>query len=131
MLFFFFSSRRRHTRYWRDWSSDVCSSDLVAARRGRLVESAIELGCPEGLAAEHVDRVLHEQRRRIQKAEDPDPIVLEALERSLRGEPTRRSRRAPWVLAGVVAIGVGVAVAVTYEPPTRPVPSLFGYDQER
>src|SRR3712207_8485401 len=23
---FFFSSRRRHTRYWRDWSSDVCSS---------------------------------------------------------------------------------------------------------
>src|SRR5215203_1514140 len=27
-FFFFFSSRRRHTRYWRDWSSDVCSSDL-------------------------------------------------------------------------------------------------------
>src|SRR6185295_20133943 len=27
--FFFFSSRRRHTRYWRDWSSDVCSSDLI------------------------------------------------------------------------------------------------------
>src|SRR5438445_1590998 len=27
--FFFFSSRRRHTRYWRDWSSDVCSSDLL------------------------------------------------------------------------------------------------------
>src|SRR3712207_5436154 len=29
LSFFFFSSRRRHTRYWRDWSSDVCSSDLV------------------------------------------------------------------------------------------------------
>src|SRR3712207_6895597 len=28
MICFFFSSRRRHTRYWRDWSSDVCSSDL-------------------------------------------------------------------------------------------------------
>src|SRR3712207_2176715 len=28
-FFFFFSSRRRHTRYWRDWSSDVCSSDLL------------------------------------------------------------------------------------------------------
>src|SRR3989442_13676660 len=27
-LFFFFSSRRRHTRCGRDWSSDVCSSDL-------------------------------------------------------------------------------------------------------
>src|SRR5215510_5572965 len=28
MFFFFFSSRRRHTRWPRDWSSDVCSSDL-------------------------------------------------------------------------------------------------------
>src|SRR5215217_2457751 len=34
-FFFFFSSRRRHTRYWRDWSSDVCSSDLLAAVRRR------------------------------------------------------------------------------------------------
>src|SRR3712207_5543722 len=32
MFFFFFSSRRRHTRYWRDWSSDVCSSDLFLLR---------------------------------------------------------------------------------------------------
>src|SRR5690606_39453566 len=31
-FFFFFSSRRRHTRFSRDWSSDVCSSDLP--RRG-------------------------------------------------------------------------------------------------
>src|SRR2546429_4840750 len=29
VTFFFFSSRRRHTRCSRDWSSDVCSSDLV------------------------------------------------------------------------------------------------------
>src|SRR5690606_40506217 len=29
LLFFFFSSRRRHTRFSRDWSSDVCSSDLA------------------------------------------------------------------------------------------------------
>src|SRR6266852_5909081 len=28
LFFFFFSSRRRHTRCYRDWSSDVCSSDL-------------------------------------------------------------------------------------------------------
>src|SRR5437660_8577098 len=33
-FFFFFSSRRRHTRWPRDWSSDVCSSDL-RRRRGR------------------------------------------------------------------------------------------------
>src|SRR2546427_868842 len=30
MMFFFFSSRRRHTRFDCDWSSDVCSSDLGA-----------------------------------------------------------------------------------------------------
>src|SRR6266498_1172569 len=30
--FFFFSSRRRHTRCGRDWSSDVCSSDLLRTR---------------------------------------------------------------------------------------------------
>src|SRR5690606_40148418 len=30
LYFFFFSSRRRHTRFSRDWSSDVCSSDLKA-----------------------------------------------------------------------------------------------------
>src|SRR6266542_4465153 len=29
-FFFFFSSRRRHTRCYRDWSSDGCSSDLEA-----------------------------------------------------------------------------------------------------
>src|SRR5437762_6183842 len=33
-LFFFFSSRRRHTRYIGDWSSDVCSSDLERAAAG-------------------------------------------------------------------------------------------------
>src|SRR5256886_13656752 len=31
LCFFFFSSRRRHTRFDCDWSSDVCSSDLVAS----------------------------------------------------------------------------------------------------
>src|SRR5438093_8344017 len=34
VLFFFFSSRRRHTRLVSDWSSDVCSSDLPVARAG-------------------------------------------------------------------------------------------------
>src|SRR5215203_1604157 len=42
-FFFFFSSRRRHTRYWRDWSSDVCSSDLGLERVG-IDDSFFELG---------------------------------------------------------------------------------------
>src|SRR5690606_40079927 len=36
---FFFSSRRRHTRFSRDWSSDVCSSDLRAGIGGTGVLS--------------------------------------------------------------------------------------------
>src|SRR2546429_1685888 len=42
-LTFFFSSRRRHTRCSRDWSSDVCSSDLKAIDLLRIV-SPYELG---------------------------------------------------------------------------------------
>src|SRR5207253_7115018 len=51
-VFFFFSSRRRHTRWPRDWSSDVCSSDLgnagtptrtrgVARERGNAKRRAV------------------------------------------------------------------------------------------
>src|SRR5215475_2242246 len=52
IFFFFFSSRRRHTRFSRDWSSDVCSSDLGADASGRSVYQA-----PEGVWAREVDRV--------------------------------------------------------------------------
>src|SRR3989449_9143315 len=38
-VIFFFSSRRRHTRCSRDWSSDVCSSDLV-----RIVNGVVQTG---------------------------------------------------------------------------------------
>src|SRR6266511_5311558 len=34
-IFFFFSSRRRHTRFSRDWITDVCSSDLRDKKDGR------------------------------------------------------------------------------------------------
>src|SRR2546422_3021309 len=44
--FFFFSSRRRHTRCSRDWSSDVCSSDLIARRSaaGVAAEDLLAIG---------------------------------------------------------------------------------------
>src|SRR5437868_7714178 len=47
---FFFSSRRRHTRSKRDWSSDVCSSDLLSEK---LKGSAPELNRDFGLAFRH------------------------------------------------------------------------------
>src|SRR3712207_7459389 len=41
LMLFFFSSRRRHTRYWRDWSSDVCSSDLRTKIENSFVKESI------------------------------------------------------------------------------------------
>src|SRR5690349_23577563 len=41
LLAFFFSSRRRHTRSLRDWSSDVCSSDLQRFIRNDTYEPRI------------------------------------------------------------------------------------------
>src|SRR5260370_8321282 len=40
LFFFFFSSRRRHTRFKCDWSSDVCSSDLIGGGFSALLTSA-------------------------------------------------------------------------------------------
>src|SRR5687768_17941266 len=51
MLTFFFSSRRRHTRCSRDWSSDVCSSDLAVGDEAGDRGAAGLVG-GEGLAEE-------------------------------------------------------------------------------
>src|SRR2546428_11034323 len=61
MYFFFFSSRRRHTRSDRDWSSDVCSSDLIGQVMQESMQAALtwvrsnaaQLGIPESFFAEH------------------------------------------------------------------------------
>src|SRR5215813_14930175 len=46
-FFFFFSSRRRHTRCGRDWSSDVCSSDLKVLVVHSDLLAQIEAGIPD------------------------------------------------------------------------------------
>src|SRR3712207_8299445 len=48
---FFFSSRRRHTRYWRDWSSDVCSSDLSGADERAGIGAGVSLQARRVMAA--------------------------------------------------------------------------------
>src|SRR5688572_33297197 len=48
---FFFSSRRRHTRFDCDWSSDVCSSDLKNMERITTVNAEIEIPLSDAVKA--------------------------------------------------------------------------------
>src|SRR2546427_6560458 len=61
---FFFSSRRRHTRFDCDWSSDVCSSDLEA----RVIEATADANEKQGLADAKVleERLLAQARGEAQ-----------------------------------------------------------------
>src|SRR2546427_11289427 len=54
--FFFFSSRRRHTRFDCDWSSDVCSSDLSTALAGAIAKGYPEPDPREDLSGMDVAR---------------------------------------------------------------------------
>jgi hypothetical protein len=105
--------------------------EYVAARYGRLLEHAVELGVPEGQAAEYVDQVLLDQQRAIRKAEDPDPVVRAALERAILEVPEPRLRTWPLVGAGLAAVAVTVGVVLTQEPAAEPMPSLFGTTGDR
>src|SRR5205807_3434001 len=54
-VFFFFSSRRRHTRLQGDWSSDVCSSDLRGESGGFLGQAILRTACATVGDFDHVD----------------------------------------------------------------------------
>jgi hypothetical protein len=69
--------------------------------------------------------VLLEQRKRIRRAEDPDPLVLEALERAINGTPERSRRTGPLVAVALLVAAVAVGVVVTYRPTPDSLPSLF------
>src|SRR5690349_3223009 len=82
VFFFFFSSRRRHTRSLRDWSSDVCSSDLPA--RGALVQwrdSAGRVRSP-GTGRIHAGRTQARRRAREPPPSHGDTMRLSRLELS-------------------------------------------------
>src|SRR6266511_6259884 len=60
MFFFFFSSRRRHTRFSRDWSSDVCSSDLASLVATRIRSPLLPHHVPEAPVRDEIRRVARE-----------------------------------------------------------------------
>src|SRR2546430_7162822 len=97
VLFFFFSSRRRHTRFDCDWSSDVCSSDLADCARH------------SALGARRPAEVLRSSKFQVQGSKLIAALTLNlelgtwnfALEERLRSEERRvgkecRSRWSPY-----------------------------------
>src|SRR6266542_6786747 len=62
---FFFSSRRRHTRCYRDWSSDVCSSDLVLAAAALSLAAAAQVAAAEQPAAVTLLNVSYDPTREL------------------------------------------------------------------
>src|SRR5438445_12961196 len=88
----FFSSRRRHTRYWRDWSSDVCSSDLEvepaeepgghrqhrhhAAGDGRSEERRVGKECRSRRSSYHYKKKTRDRMTNELKATGQSEIVV-------------------------------------------------------
>src|SRR5256886_8960366 len=68
-LYFFFSSRRRHTRFDCDWSSDVCSSDLSLGQLGERQRSVGTRECRDRL------RQQREPLSALQREERKDRIL--------------------------------------------------------
>src|SRR6266478_4143616 len=77
VFFFFFSSRRRHTRFDCDWSSDVCSSDLLVHPECGCVTSAMYYAEADGdVAAGRTRIVSTEQMMRRARASSATEFVV-------------------------------------------------------
>ena len=93
------------------------------ARWHALLRAAEDLGVAEERAPELVEQVLARQQRRIRRAEDPDPLVRQALSEAVLGPPERAPRRSRWpVAATAAAAAVALAAAGTVVALSRPEP---------
>src|SRR5271169_6924091 len=89
-FFFFFSSRRRHTRCYRDWSSDVCSSDLLSLAR-RLGDAGVAKPPSERQRAVATDRDERVEPEPLDLVEQPSQRRLVSERRRPRAAEDRPS----------------------------------------
>src|SRR5437899_5049063 len=93
---FFFSSRRRHTRCLSDWSSDVCSSDLLGGRELQkdLVNEVQEVYRLQGVTIndKHIEIIVRQMLRRVRIEEvgDTDFVVGELVDKFVFQEENER-----------------------------------------
>src|SRR5256884_394029 len=99
IFFFFFSSRRRHTRCSRDWSSDVCSSDL---RSGLRFGSGLTLAPTSGRTS-GIARFLTSAERKCRLLSEADRAWMVRTEQLLE----RLRAAAPFLDPGLACAGHG------------------------
>src|SRR5256885_13914022 len=78
-MFFFFSSRRRHTRLQGDWSSDVCSSDLVAGTPG-ISGACAQTGLRQGILRARAAGICAGRQRQVECEHGMETDVMDAFE---------------------------------------------------
>src|SRR5207248_7659195 len=89
---FFFSSRRRHTRSYGDWSSDVCSSDLGGAAASDAFypfEDGVEAAAAAGVAAVIQPGGAMRDEQVIERADELGLAMVFTGERHFRSEERR------------------------------------------
>src|SRR6185312_17140964 len=99
--FFFFSSRRRHTRSDRDWSSDVCSSDLSQESKGSWELIIEDDGAGFPFNGRQIGRASCRESvdlggRRIIKKKKKRKKVRQFARREVECEPARRRASSVW-----------------------------------
>src|SRR5690606_35537770 len=122
--FFFFSSRRRHTRFSRDWSSDVCSSDLKALKLYGIGEDQYSN------EEEMFDRI-HEMRTRIitSPAFDGDRIIgailfENTMDREIEGRGTGDYLWSVKRIVPFIKVDKGLAPEADGVQLMKPIPDL-------
>src|SRR2546421_8116896 len=122
-FFFFFSSRRRHTRSDRDWSSDVCSSDLAACGTGALKTDGRRLRMSSTVYVPRDAGALS-----LGAGEVAQAISREASARGLELRLVRNGSRGAYWLEPLVEVATAGG-RLAYGPVTpADVPSLYAAD---
>src|SRR5207245_4199462 len=102
LFVFFFSSRRRHTRCYRDWSSDVCSSDLLVVTAGlaEIAAGSIAMGLGGYLAAKtDLEHFASEREREVRETLELPGHEMEEVAKIFREYGLKDVEMAPVVNA--------------------------------